>query len=66
MERRKIIKKNESKLDPKLSLTLYFFGKPLLYKAFHNIAKEKGISVRNLIISFAALGLKTYLNTKLK
>lgn len=62
MERRKIIKKNESRSSKlKLPLTLYFFSKPLLYKTFKGIAKEKGIPMGKLIMSFASLGLKAYL-----
>jgi hypothetical protein len=55
-------KKTGSKLP--LPLTLYFFDKPLLYKAFEDIAKEKEIPMRELIVSFAALGLKAYLEEK--
>jgi len=49
------------KADPKWPLTLYFFNRPLLYRAFQNIAKEKEIPMRKLVMSFASLGLKAYL-----
>ncbi len=61
MEKRKIIEKNESKSDPKYPVTIYFFNRPYLLRAFNKIAEEKGIPVRKLILSFAALGLKAYL-----
>jgi hypothetical protein len=32
-----------------------------LYATFNGIAEKKGIPMRKLVISFAALGLKTYL-----
>ena len=47
--------------NPKFPVTIYFFNRPLLYKAFTNIAEEKGIELRKLILSFASLGLKAYL-----
>ena len=83
MERRKIIKKNESKpksrtikvgsvakkvekatkkkTDLRLPLTLDFMSKPFLYKAFEGVAKEKQIPMGEIVLSFAALGLKAYL-----
>jgi hypothetical protein len=63
MERRKIVKKNKlrPKSDPKLPLILYFFNRPLLYRAFQNISTEKEIPMRKLVMSFASLGLKAYL-----
>jgi len=49
------------KQDPKWPLTLYFFNRPLLYKAFQTISNEKEIPMRKLVMSFASLGLKAYL-----
>ncbi len=51
----------KEKGNPKFPVTIYFFNRPLLLKAFTNIAEEKGIELRKLILSFASLGLKAYL-----
>lgn len=58
---KKVAKTKKVKSNPTIREVLYFFNKPLLHKAFKNIAEEKAIPIGKLIISFAALGLKAYL-----
>ena len=79
MERRKITKKNGTKVkefkscifatrnaiikpkDPKFPVTIYFFNRPRLYRAFESLAKEREMPMRKIILSLASLGLKAYL-----
>ena len=69
MERRKIAKKNGTKefttiikpKDPKFPVTIYFFNRPRLYRAFETLAKEREMTMRKVILSLASLGLKAYL-----
>jgi hypothetical protein len=52
--------KTRIKVKKKSELLLNFFDKPLLYKAFEDIAKEKEIPMSELVLGFAALGLKAF------